>query len=424
MRRVILRSIFAGLLVQLAASVAGAGTLTGVVRNGTTRAAVANADVVLIQLQGGMETVANTKTDAQGHYRIEHPAIGRQPMLVRVNYHGVNFHQSLPPGRETANVDVLEPTTDASVLQVASRLIVVQPNESVLLVGEEYSVQNHSNPPKAYYKADGTFEFQIPEGGELAQVSAWGPAGMPVVQGTIDRGNRRYAIAFAFRPGESGVRLSYHIPYGSNHAVLRAPSPYAAQRAAVIAPPTMQISSPGFQPAGSEQGWNVYARDAVPAGEAFAVSISGTAPSPSASGQQGQQETQGRDGGRAEGAVQAMPARLDSLKWVLIGGFAALFMLGVISLWRRPGAAVAEPAALATATSGSRSRRNNPSRADAGGVSRAAADVDREVGGSLDELKDTLFRLELRRQAGTISEEEYARERGRAEKVLRDLVKG
>ena len=52
------------------------------------------------------------------------------------------------------------------------------------------------------------------------------------------------------------------------------------------------------------------------------------------------------------------------------------------------------------------------------------AQVDAAVGTSFDSLKDTLFRLELRRQAGTISEEEYARERARAEKVLRDLVRG
>ena len=52
------------------------------------------------------------------------------------------------------------------------------------------------------------------------------------------------------------------------------------------------------------------------------------------------------------------------------------------------------------------------------------AAVDAAVGSSLDALKDTLFRLELRRQAGTISEEEYAKERARAEKVLRDLVRG
>ena len=50
--------------------------------------------------------------------------------------------------------------------------------------------------------------------------------------------------------------------------------------------------------------------------------------------------------------------------------------------------------------------------------------VEREVQDGLDGLKDKLFRLELRRQAGTISEEEYAQERARAEKVLRDLVRG
>jgi hypothetical protein len=52
------------------------------------------------------------------------------------------------------------------------------------------------------------------------------------------------------------------------------------------------------------------------------------------------------------------------------------------------------------------------------------AEVDAAVGVSLDSLKDQIFRLELRRQAGTISEEEYAQERARTEKVLRDLVRG
>ncbi len=421
MRRIFLRSTLVSLGGLLAVGVAVAGTLTGVVRNATTGAPAAGVDVVLIQLQGGMETVASTKTDAQGHYRIEHPGIGRQPMLVRVNYRGVSFHQSLPPGREAANIDVFEPTADAGVVQVASRLIVVQPNGSVLLVGEEYSVLNRSSPAKAYYRSEGSFEFQVPEGGELAQVSAWGPSGMPVVQGTIDRGNRRYAIAFAFRPGESGVRLSYRIPYNSNQAILRVPSPHAAQRVLVIAPPTMQVASAGFQAAGTEQGWNVYARDAVPAGQILDISVSGTAPAPSASEQQGQQDTQGRDTGRGEATAQAMPARLDNLKWVLIGGFAALFFLGVILLWRRPAGAPAHPAAPPTRTV---QGRRNESKEPEALASPVAAELDREISQSLDELKDTLFRLELRRQAGTISEEDYARERGRAEKVLRDLVRG
>jgi len=38
-------------------------------------------------------------------------------------------------------------------------------------------------------------------------------------------------------------------------------------------------------------------------------------------------------------------------------------------------------------------------------------------------VKEKLFRLEIRHQAGTISEEEYSRERAKAEQILRDLVR-
>ena len=57
-------------------------------------------------------------------------------------------------------------------------------------------------------------------------------------------------------------------------------------------------------------------------------------------------------------------------------------------------------------------------------AAEAAAAIDNEVRGSLDELKDSIFRLELRRQAGTVSEEDYVRERERVEKTLRGLVRG
>jgi hypothetical protein len=50
--------------------------------------------------------------------------------------------------------------------------------------------------------------------------------------------------------------------------------------------------------------------------------------------------------------------------------------------------------------------------------------ADRAARSSLDEMKDTLFRLELRRQAGTISEEDYGRERARIEALLREFVRG
>ncbi len=458
-----------GLLLAFATA-AAAGTVTGVVHNGTDGKIAAGVDVILIQLQGGMQPVANTKSDSKGAYKFDFPAIGQQPMLIRAVYHGVMFHQPLPPGRATVDVTVYEPSPDSKLVNVGSRVIVFQPNGSNLLVGEEYALQNQSQPPKAYFSDKGDFQFQLPQGAQLGQVSSWGPSGMPVTQGTMDHGKGKYAIAYAFQPGDNGVRLSYQLPYPSNRADLRLTSDYSVGRVMLVAPPTMQVKSDGFTAAGTEQGFNLYTRDAIPAGLPFDVSVSGTAPPPQAS-QQGQGNDQDPEvNSRVTATVQALPNRLDSLRWIIIGGFAALFALGVLLLWRQPALATAagpgDVPVPTTPPQGPRKRKAAPPVAPAAvkaaavtfASTRPAApdvssvespDLDREaqkpgspthaararsatleessragVENSLDSLKDRLFRLELRRQAGTISEEDYARERASTEQILRELVRG
>lgn len=394
---------------------AAAGTISGVVRNGTTGKLAAGQEVILIKLQGGMEAAATTKTDAQGAYKFDLPEIGGQPMLVRVIYRNVNYHQNVPPGRSVADVEIFEATATVKDLQVGQRVMAFQPDGASLIVGEQFTVHNHSKPPAAFA---GQFEFQIPEGAELGQVSAWGAAGMPTVQGTQNLGKGRYALNYPLRPGQNGVRLSYQIAYAGNAANVAAVSPYPADKVVLMAPPTMQVSSAGFAMVGSEDGWSMYARDAVAANAGFEIAVSGTAPPPEqsaagsgASGSSGQGAMGAETGGVQ---VRQMPGRIDQLKWVLVGGFALLFTLGGVFLWKRP------QMATATATAAAAPAAMPASSAH----SAAMAQVDREVKGSLDEIKDLLFKLELRRQAGTISEEDYARERGRAEKVLRDLVRG
>ena len=431
-------------LVFLLAAASGvhAGTVSGIVHNGTNgNKAAPGVDVLLIQLQGGMQVVASTKTDAQGLYHIDNPAIGAGPMLIRAVYRGVNFHQPLTPGTSTVDVTVYESTTNPNALQVPLRLLVFQPNGDKLMVGEEYSLTNNSNPPAAYFKQDGNFEFTIPAGAELEQVSTFGPSGMPVKQGTIDKGKGRYAIAYAFQPGQNGVRLSYVVPYAGNRATVRAPSSYDAQRVLLVIPPTMQVSSPGFNAAGTEQGFNVFSKDSIKAGTGFDVSISGTAPPPAEASASGPpDQVNGRDSGSDSGSgptAQATPARLDNEKWILLGGLAAIFAVGVGLLFRQPVLAVATaPATPPTpGPRGSKGKRSaqakpNPSPAPPATAptpareSPLAEKIHQEVDTNLDSLKDTLLRIELRRQAGTISDEEYARERGRAEQLLRDLVQG
>lgn len=268
---------FALLLPQFA----GAGTVEGTVRNGTTGKPAAGLDVILIQLQGGMQPVATAKSDGEGNFRFDRPELGAAPMLLRVPYRGVNYHEPVPPGKTIADVQVFEPTDQPGAIQVTTRAIILQPNGDQLLVGEEYTVENQTQPPVAFFKADGTFEFNVPSSGQLSQVSAWSTSGMPVVQGTIDKGKNREAIAFAFRPGENGVRLSYQLPYPANRTTLHTLSLYASERVVVVAPPTLQVSGQGFAPAGNEQGWNLYARQSVPANTALDISVSGTAPPPS-----------------------------------------------------------------------------------------------------------------------------------------------
>jgi len=406
--------------------VAQAGTVHGTVKNGTTGKVAPGIEVILIQLQGGMQPVANSKTDSQGEFSFDNPSLGAQPMLVRAVFHGVNFHQPVPPGKSEIQVEVFEPTQDASTIAVPSHIVIVQPSGSTLTVGEEYAVQNSSSPPRAYFRADGSFQFAVPENAQLQQAAAWGPSGMPVVQATIDKTKNHYAIAFAFRPGESGMRYSYELPYAGNATTLKLPTVYPGARLLVLAPPTVQISGEGLQPGGQEQGMNIYGRESIPANTVLAVSVSGTAPPASASG--GPDAGQpGQDGVTSTPVtVQQIPGRLDVLKWPLIGGFVGVFALLAILLARRPVVAVADGGAAETAaTPAPRSKKSPPQSPPAPqSTVPGMAEVDAAVGMSLDSLKDQIFRLELRRQAGTISEEQYARERARVEKVIRDLVRG
>ena len=434
------RALALAALLLSSFGVAQAGAIRGTVKNGTTGQPAAGVDLTLIQPMGGMQEVAHAKSGAQGEFTFDNPNLGAQPMLVRATYHGIHFNQMVPPGSSTVQVDIFEPSQDAKTINVPLHVVVFQPNGSTLVVGEEYQIENKSQPPHAYYRSEGNFDFTLPEKGQLQQVSAAGPAGMPVVQRPIDKKTNRYSIAYAFRPGESSVRLSYQLPYADNAASVKIPTVYPGGRLLVVAPPSVQISGDGLVAGGQEQGMNLYGREDVPAGTLVAVNVSGTAPPLGADqGQQGRDAQQ--SGGEASGVnIQAVPSRLDTLKWPLLGIFAAVFGLFAYLLARKPVVVVSGPGAVAEELPAPKKTKKAvpqatpvsaftpaPTQASAATPSNGAsslAEVDAAIGTSLDALKERLFRLELRRQAGTISEEEYSRERTQAEKVLRDLVRG
>jgi hypothetical protein len=193
--------------------------------------------------------------------------------------------------------------------------------------------------------------------------------------------------------------------------------------------------------AGQEQGMMVFTHDPLAAKSALSVSLSGVG-SPQSAAASGQGQDSAQEGNSRTGPeVTAAPSRLDDFKWYLFGGLAALFAMGAILLTRKQvvlaeGPANESDSAPATPKAAKPTPPGKPKKTPAASQpaasttptnshsSKAAAAIDEHVSVSMDSLKDTIFRLELRRQAGTISEEDYAREKAQVEKLLRDLVKG
>jgi hypothetical protein len=413
--------LFSSALISLfAAFVSLAGTVHGSVVNRTTGKPVPNTDVDLLSPTQGMALLASVKSDAQGQFTATNDAIGAGPVLVRATYQGVSFNAFLPPGRPQVDVEVFDVTKDPKTIFPSSHVVIFQPRDGKLIGAEEYNIKNDSNPPVAYFRTEGNFEFAVPDKAALQHVTATGSLGMDVPQASIEKGKGLYAIAYAFHPGETNIRLSYELPYPGNSATLKLPAVYAGVRMLLVAPPGVTLTGTGISAAGQEQGMNVFLHEALAAKGALTVSISGVGSPQAAETADGQGRQQGQEGNsRTQGQqVDVAPPRIDDLKWPMLFGLVALFALGAILLSRKQ--VVVAPAAEHGDPAPAQSKKAAKAAKQQAGVEA----VKEAVNANLDSLKEDVFRLELRKQAGTISEEDYAREKSRVEKLLRDLVRG
>jgi len=203
----------------------------------------------------------------------------------------------------------------------------------------------------------------------------------------------------------------------------------------LVVPPSVTLSGDQLTSAGQEQGMNLFEHTIAAGASSFTVKLSGTAPPPQeASNASGDaQSVNGRQGGEDNSGggipIQVVPGRLDSLKLWILGILVVAFAGGGYLLSRKTvvvpagaGAVVATPAPSEKKkiAAGERAEKIEVAAEQA----KSMAALDQQAAMSLDGLKDLIFKLELRRQAGTISEAEYATERARAEQILRDLVRG
>jgi hypothetical protein len=435
--KAILSRILLTILTTLVVAVAAhAGTLSGRVINRTTGKPAPNIDLDLLSPTQGMLELATAKSDAQGHFSVTKDNIGMAPILVRATFHDVSFNTFAPPGRPDVEVEIYDISKDPKTISVTSHVVIFQPEGEKLIGAEEYTVNNTSQPPAAFFRTEGNFDFAIPENGTLNQVSTTAQMGMAVTQASIEKGKGHFAIAYAFRPGQTNVRLSYEIPYPNASATLKLPATYPGAKLLVVVPPGVTVTGDKLVSAGQEQGMMVFTHDPLPAKGILTVILSGVG-SPQSGGAEGQGQGAAQEGNSRQGPeVTAAPSRLDDFKWYLFVGLAALFAMGAILLTRKQvvvaGAeddnhAAPPPAKAAKPVPPPKAKKAPPAAAPAPPPVPAAnvgAQVDQHVSVSMDSLKDQIFRLELRRQAGTISEEDYAREKAKVDKLLRDLVQG
>lgn len=408
-------------IIALLSSAASAQTLSGTVTNSTTGKPAAGDDVVLLTLSQGMQESGRTKTDAQGNFSFPLTDSGG-PHLVRVNHQGVNYFPGggpIRPGTTTTEIKVYDAAKKLDGVSENLRVMRVQADQGSLQIIELISVKNSSNPPRSLM-SDRTYEITLPEGAKVDEGVAQGPGGMPVNSAPVpdDKAKGKYYFVFPIRPGETRFQVAYHLPY-SGEATLKPKVAGRLEHFAVMMPKSMEFGAKTqgvYSPVNDENGQsNLQVATQVTPDKDLAFRVAGTGLLADQQGQGGGQQEAGAAGGMGGAAAgrpggglgtpEGTPDPIHKYRWAILAGCLALLAAG--GGWvatRNQPAPEAQPAAAAPA----RSTVLQP----------AAQPPAPRSGLLLEAMKEELFQLEVDRQQGRISEDEYQKTKAALDQTL------
>jgi hypothetical protein len=393
-------------------SVCAAESLKGTVTNGTTGKPAMGDDVVLLSLSNGMNEAGRTKTDSKGQYHFERSS-GQMPNLIRVIHQGVTYHQMAPPGSTTENLTVYDAAKKVDGISATVDVQRFQTEGSALQVMELIALKNASNPPRSLMN-DRPFEFSLPPEAQVVSAVAQSPGGQPIQASPVPAEKKGdYYIVFPVRPGETRFEIAYQLPY-NGEAVVQPAIKWPLEHLVVMLPKSMtfEAKNPGmFQPMDSEKDANVQVTTQVKPGQNVAFRIAGTGTL--AESQGGGEQPQSAQGGNMRqgpggglGKPIEAPDPLHNWRWYILGGFAVVLTAGGVYVSRRPTLethveAPPEPAKP-------KARSTAPSTARSSNIIEA--------------LKEELFQLELDRQQGRISPEEYIGAKAALDQTIKRAV--
>jgi hypothetical protein len=401
---------------------AAAQTVTGTVTNGTTGRPAAGDEVVLLSLSQGMNESAHGRTDAQGKFSLPLDS-APGPHLVRVTHQGVNYFPAggpILPGAAAGELAIQVYDAAKKLDGITATVDVMRmqaPDASTLQVIELIAVSNTSSPARTL-GGERTWEINLPEGAQIDQADAAGPGGMPVNAMPVpdDAHKGRYYFDFPIRPGETRFQVAYHLLY-SGEATLAPHVSGNVQHFAVMLPKSMQFAARSagvFTPMADETGQsNLQVATNVAPGKDLGFRVSGTGELPNEQAGQGNQAPSAEAGspmpanrpGGGLGTPEGTPDPLHETRWaILVGLMAILAIGGVWVMSRRQGA---QPAGTAP-------------EVPAVPVQTLPAPPDGSV--LLQALKEEIFQLEVERQQGKLSDEEYAKAKAALDQTLRRAI--
>ena len=427
----------------LFSSLASAQTLTGTVKNSTTGKPAAGDEVVLLSLGQGMEEAGRTKTDAKGHFTFKLDAPG--PHLVRVIHQEVTYHRMAPPGTTSVEIEVYDVSKKVEGIEVVADIMRFQAAQGQLEVERTFAVTNNSKPPRTQMN-EHNLEFYVPDGATITEAQAMTAGGQPVKSAPVpeDNSKTKYAFLFPLRPGETRFNVVYTAPYTGN-ANIDPKTVYPLQHFVAIAPKSMEFSpAPGANyqvaPFPGQPDANVEVASNMQPGQSMAFRLSGEG-TLAAPGDENGQPSQGstaqsenRPGGGLGPPIDA-PDPLQKYRWWILGGFAAVLIVGGVFVASRQQAANRaarakgkalpsleedEDYAAAEIPAGRETRasdaRLSESRPQTAAPRRSSAML-------LEALKEEIFELEVEHKQGRISQQEYESAKSALDQTLQRALK-
>ena len=432
------------IILAILTSLSSAQTLTGTVKNSTTGHPAAGDEVILFSLGQGMEEAGRTKSDAKGNFTFKLDN-AQGPHLVRVIHQEVTYHRMAPPGTTSVEVTVYDVGKKVEGIEVVADIMRFQASQGQLQVERTFAVNNNSKPPRTQMN-EHNLEFYVPDGATINDAQAMTAGGQPVNSAPVPEGanaKNRYAFLFPLRPGETRFSVVYTVPY-TGSVNIDPKSVYPLEHFVVIAPKAIEFSAaPGADfkvaPYPGQPDANVEVTSNTQVGQPLAFKLSGEGML-AAQTEEGGQPSQGsaaqsesRPGGGLGPPIDA-PDPLQKYRWYILGGFAAVLIVGGVYVASRQQAnnraarakakglpALEDDEDYEAAEVSAHEVRSDIRSEVRGGVRQAAAP--RSSSMLLEALKEELFQLEVEHKQDRISQQEYESAKSALDQTLQRALK-